>query len=58
MLNQSALAHCCVLPERGDGVYLDCVHSAGISCSPASDQVTAPFSSSLSPGCVVLLFIL
>ena len=51
--NQSALTHRRVLPEWGDGVYLDCVHSAGISWSPAHDRVTAPFSSSLSPGCVV-----
>ena len=51
--NQSALMHRHVLPEWGDGVNLDCVHSAGISGSPASDRVTAPCSSSLSPGCVV-----
>ena len=36
-----------VLPERGDGVYLDCIHSAG-----TSDRVTAQCSFSLSPGCV------
>ena len=48
-------AHRRVLLERGDGVYLDCVHSAGISWSPASDRVTALFSSSQSPGCIVWL---
>ena len=51
--NQHASAHCRVRPGRLGDMYLDCVHSAGISRSYAGDRVTASLDSLVLLSCGV-----
>ena len=56
--NQCARAHRRTQPERWGGACQDCVHSAGISGSPAGDWATASVNSRLLLYCVVFPIVL
>ena len=49
----SGCSGCCARSWRLVDMYLDCVHSAGISYSPAGDRVTACQNSLVLPDCCV-----